>query len=403
MKHRLNFLIGIMVLTSLIACQKKIDIATEVKSGISENEDCYCDREQAFPDIPGEIITIAREGGDITIEKKGNRYVYLGDILLTEEQVEKLRNGAASRTAIADFAKYWGGGIVVYRISPSLPNQQRVLDAIAHWQNNTGVRFVVRTNQADYVDFVPGSGCSSYIGKIGGRQEVILDAACSAGNAIHEIGHAIGFFHEQSRTDRDNSIIINWGNIQSGMAHNFQTYAQLGTPGFQLGAFDFNSVMMYGSFAFSNNSLPTITTLGGGTFVGQRIGLSPGDIETSNFIYGPPFGKFRMVLANSSDDGSYRTSDLEFYVDFFQDHACTIPATMPNDRNMVVSKFIQDNYGSGWYVTSNSSYPVFVGAGSSSVLIGTASNWEQYSEYNGEVTIHAGHSEYCYTREAFLR
>ena len=82
--------------------------------------------------------------------------------------------------------------------------------------------------------------------------------------------------------------LFNWGNIIPGRENNFRTYSQSGIGGYEIGTFDFNSVMLYGSFAFTNNGNPTITRLNGTTFVGQRNGLSPGDLEMIDDMYGCP-------------------------------------------------------------------------------------------------------------------
>jgi hypothetical protein len=36
------------------------------------------------------------------------------------------------------------------------------------------------------------------------------------GTVLHELLHALGFYHQQSATERDDYVIINWQNIQSG-------------------------------------------------------------------------------------------------------------------------------------------------------------------------------------------
>jgi hypothetical protein len=180
----------------------------------------------------------------------------------------------------------WPRGIIPFEIEPSLPNQQRVTDAIAHIQSRTRLRLVQRTaaNQAQYpnfVRFVSRDGCWSWVGMRGGMQEISLGDGCGFGAAVHEILHAAGLWHEQSREDRNNFVTVHWENIQAGRAHNFNQHI---TDGDDIGNYDFDSLMHYGRFAFSSNNQPTITTVGGQA-IGQRNGMSAGDIAAIRALY----------------------------------------------------------------------------------------------------------------------
>ena len=182
----------------------------------------------------------------------------------------------------------WPSGVVPYEIDSGLPDQKRVTDAIKHWEDKTPIRFVKRSNHSDYVRFIKSGGCWSYVGRQGGKQDIGLANGCSTGNTIHEIGHAVGLWHEQSREDRDKYVTVHYANIQAGKEHNFNQHI---TDGDDVGPYDYDSLMHYPKWAFSKNNKDTITPKKAGVTIGQRSGLSAGDIAAVQAMYGRKWGK----------------------------------------------------------------------------------------------------------------
>ena len=97
----------------------------------------------------------------------------------------------------------------------------RILEAFDDIEEETCISFKQHENEIAYIFIARGganTGCWSLVGRLGLAQQLNLETpgCVTKGIVIHELLHAIGFYHEQSRDDRDEYVTINWDNIQLG-------------------------------------------------------------------------------------------------------------------------------------------------------------------------------------------
>lgn len=278
----------LMLLFSVSNCQKPAEEIKDQKSLLYN--------EQANPGITGETQEFIINGNTITCELINGNYVFQGDMILTKEQL--FTAGSSKGAGLQSFVNKWTNNTVYYMIDEELPNNSRITDAIKYWEENTPIKFI-NYNNAIFGDDVHDSylriirdndGCYSNVGMLYGSNGLngfnyigIADWA-DKGTVIHEIGHTVGLTHEHSRIDRDAHVTINLANVETGKEHSFdKVNTQLNSS-----KFDFNSIMLYSSYAFSKNGLPTITKLDGSTFEAQREILSQEDINVIKSIYLSP-------------------------------------------------------------------------------------------------------------------
>lgn len=174
----------------------------------------------------------------------------------------------------------WPGGVIPYVVT--LPEHEAAFAAgIALWTAKTSsVRFVRRTTETDYVEVFKGDGCFSQIGRVGGRQTLSLGDGCAFGEVVaHELGHAMGLWHEQSRADRDSFVTIHLENVLPDQRHNFDKVSFT-----SIGAFDLASIMLYDSTAFSSNGQSTIVRRDGST-IARNEDVSAGDVAGIEALY----------------------------------------------------------------------------------------------------------------------
>merc|ERR1711915_1100092 len=228
------------------------------------------------------LILSSRDVDNITdpIDGPGG---FEGDIILTPEQQALLQKGRSATTIY----NLWENQEIPYTISSEFSDDERLVitKAIGDLQAATCLKFVERTTQEDYIHIIIDTWCRSYVGRNGGMQTLKLYSGCfKYGTVIHEFMHALGFWHEQSRYDRDDYVTIVWENILDKKEHNFDKHSRywttlLGQP------YDYGSVMHYPAYAFSKNDKKTIVPKEDGVTIGQRDGMSELDVKGINKLY----------------------------------------------------------------------------------------------------------------------
>lgn len=218
------------------------------------------------------------------IESYGNRFA--------EENVENIEVSIFGGSP--EKSLRWPNGIVPYIVDHNSYNEKEI-DTI----NNILRKMTQKL--APYVTIIPrvmeeenyvmigkfGQGCWSYLGMIGGMQQLSL--GCSNRISVkfleHEMMHVLGFWHEQSRNDRDDYVKINYENIDDRLKTQFSKRDGLETYGYR---YDIKSVMHYTEKTFSSNGKKTIESINPPGVTLGNTKMSPIDIVQVRAMYGEP-------------------------------------------------------------------------------------------------------------------
>eukprot|EP00795_Rhopilema_esculentum_P017286 gene17286-8854_t len=216
--------------------------------------------------------------GEQPVELNNHKY-FQGDIKLdplTKLYMEVDRNlpPRRKRAIVRTKVSRWKNRVIPYTIDRSLPaaTKYAIRKAIKHWKSNKCIRFRrKRPTDQDFIHFFDdGESCWSTVGRAGNQQNISIAKHCATkGVVVHEIGHAVGFFHEQARRDRDLYIEIIKRNIKRSDLGQFRRMSNrlVDSLGY---AYDYWSIMHYGPRAFSANRRDTIKI----TSIGRKAGVS---------------------------------------------------------------------------------------------------------------------------------
>lgn len=264
------------------------------------------------PGVPGAMTHPDLPEGDVLIH---------GDIQVKLDEYRAFLAGADSTFGDVTF---WPS-IIPYSFDSNVSalNQQRAINAMNAISQRCGLTFVPwNGSQPNRLLFRDSDGNSSPVGMQPMFNLIRMFNWDFEMVIVHEIYHSLGFWHEQTRPDRDTFVTINWGNIEPGREHNFEMVSSASV----YGPYDFDSVMHYPRAGFSVNGGDTITvnqpwTSQWQSAIGQRDHFSVFDELTVRGIYrftmdrwwkpgagGSGFGNLINPLAHATFAAAYNAA-----------------------------------------------------------------------------------------------
>ncbi|EPB73334.1 hypothetical protein ANCCEY_07580 [Ancylostoma ceylanicum] len=213
-----------------------------------------------------------QEDGDSIDEINEKKHIaellYQGDIVLTKGQANEIVEGIESdgirdkRQAFKDYRypnRLWSKGVHYYFHYNATPAVRSVFKKGADlWQKDTCIDFIEDDEAPDRIRVFKEDGCWSYIGRLGGEQDLSLGNGCeTVGIAAHEIGHAIGFWHTHARYDRDRFITFNSHNVKRDWLDQFDIQTPATNDNYGI-TYDYGNIMHYGANSATWNGQPTM-------------------------------------------------------------------------------------------------------------------------------------------------